>query len=312
MRTHLTVFALCAASLTAISMLALHMPRALPIGGPAGGLMIEAHEDLAFLREKEEILQSHFQSLRAEESRNEREHAAVERALAKVSIQSQDVIGRRVPSFENYRQALEQRLRHLSDVSRDLREARAVLSAISGDRERLEAMIRQQFNELAHNPRPTIKEKYVRITPGEFALLWPVYPSEGISAGFMERSYKKRFGFDHYAIDIPAEQGDLVHAPADGVVSRINDMGYGYNTLKIEHDYGLETVYGHVSEFLVREGEAVTEGQVIAKVGGRPGTKGAGFYTTGSHLHFETRIDGEAMNPSEFLAPIEVAFGNID
>ncbi|HLC76145.1 MAG TPA: M23 family metallopeptidase [Candidatus Peribacterales bacterium] len=309
MHKHLTLLALSATSLAVAGLLISRLPQVLPIGGSPGSLMIEAHEDLAFLREKEEILQSHFASLRAEESKNKRERAAIERALAKVSMKSQDAIGRRVAAFESYRQALTQRLNHLSAVNRDLREARAVLSAISGDRERLEAMIRQEYNELAHNPHPTIKEKYVRIQPGEFALLWPVYPSKGISAGFMEKSYKKRFGFDHFAVDIPQEQGTLIHATANGIVSRVSDMGYGYSTLKIAHDYGLETVYGHVSEFLVREGEAVTKGQAIAKVGGRPGTKGAGFYTTGSHLHFETRIDGEAMDPTEFLAPIEVVMG---
>lgn len=280
----------------------------LPIGGSPQSVAIEMHEELTFLREKEEILGSHFEILQGEEERVERERRAVQRALDTVTQQSRDAIGRRVKSFEQHRQALERRLMALMNTRRDIREARATLLAISQDRERLEKMIAHQYRELAQKPRGRgVQEQYVRVMPGDYSLLWPVYPAEGISAGFKEISYRKRFGFEHYAIDIPAEQGDLVRAPADGVVTKVNNMGYGYNTLKIEHDDDLETVYGHVSAFLVREGEVVKKGQIIALVGGRPGTKGAGFYTTGSHLHLETRVRGEAVDPTYFLPAIEVA-----
>ena len=306
MHKYLTALAFSATSLVVVGVLVFLFPEALPMGGSPGSLRIEAHEDLAFLRQKEEILQSHFESLRAEESRNAREMAAVSRVLEQVSLKAQDAIGRRVPSFESYRQALEQRLQRLSAVSRDLREARATLTAIVQDREKLEGMIRDQYASVAHSPRPAAQKKYGKAKPGDFALLWPVYPLEGISAAFKDRSYRKRFGFEHYAIDIPEEQRALVRAPMDGIVAMVNDMGYGYNTLKILHGEELETVYGHVNTFLVHEGEEVKKGQAIATVGGRPGTKGAGFYTTGSHLHFETRLDGEAMDPLEFLPQVEV------
>jgi len=282
--------------------------KSLPVGGSPKSVAIEMHEELTFIREKEEILQSHFATLQGEEERVGRERRAVQRALDTVTGQLRDVIGRRVESFEQHRQALEHRLLALMNTRRDIREARATLLAISKDRERLENMIAQQYRELAQQPRGKgVREQYVRVMPGDFSLLWPVYPSEGISAGFKETSYRKRFGFEHYAIDIPSEQGAYIRAPADGIVSKVNNMGYGYSTLKIEHDDDLETVYGHVSAFLVREGEAVKKGKVIAQVGGLPGTKGAGFYTTGSHLHFETRVKGEAVDPTYFLPTIEVA-----
>lgn len=282
--------------------------KPLPVGGSPKSVAVEMHEELTFLRDKEEILQSHFATLQGEEERVERERRAVQRALDVVTEQSRDAIGRRVESFEQHRKALERRLFALMNVRRDIREARATLLAISQDRERLEKMIAHQYRELAQRPRGRgMQEEYVRVMPGDYSLLWPIYPGEGISAGFKEVSYRKRFGFEHYAVDIPAEQGEYIRAPADGIVSKVNSMGYGYNTLKIEHDDDLETVYGHVSAFLVREGEAVKKGEVIAQVGGLPGTKGAGFYTTGSHLHFETRVKGEAVDPTYFLPAIEVA-----
>ncbi len=295
-----------AVSAPLIAVLIALAPSSLPIGGsPESTAMMQ--EELADLREHEGILKSHFESLQKEEDRNIRERNAVERALEIVSFKSQDAIGRRVEAFQLHREALQKRLERLEGVGRDIREARASLTALSQDRKRLEAMIAAEFRELADSPRPRTEERYVRVMPGEYTLSWPVYPSEGISAGFKDVGYRKRFKFDHYAVDIPAEQGEFIRAPEDGIVTRVNDMGYGYNTLKMVHDGDLETVYGHVSAFLVEEGEEVRKGQVIAKVGGRPGTKGAGFYTTGSHLHFETRVKGQAVDPTFFLPPIEVA-----
>src|SRR3990167_8421061 len=245
--------------------------KSLPVGGSPKSVAIEMHEELTFIREKEEILQSHFATLQGEEERVGRERRAVQRALDTVTGQLRDVIGRRVESFEQHRQALEHRLLALMNTRRDIREARATLLAISKDRERLENIIAQQYRELAQQPRGKgVREQYVRVMPGDFSLLWPVYPG-------------------------------------DGIVAKVKNMGYGYSTLKNEHDDDLETVYGHVSAFLVREGEAVKKGQIIAQVGGLPGTKGAGFYTTGSHLHFETRVKGEAVDPTYFLPTIEVA-----
>ena len=106
---------------------------------------------------------------------------------------------------------------------------------------------------------------------------------------------------EHNAIDIPALQGTPVVAADDGVVLEVNDGGYGYSTVSISHDDHLVTVYGHVSDILVEEGEEVSRGEVIALSGGRPGSKGAGVFTTGPHLHFETRVFGEAVDPMYYL-----------
>ncbi|MFH0834189.1 MAG: M23 family metallopeptidase, partial [Patescibacteria group bacterium] len=66
----------------------------------------------------------------------------------------------------------------------------------------------------------------------------------------------------------------------------------------------LATVYGHISRILVKEGDLVRAGDLIGLSGGIPGTPGAGYMTTGAHLHFEVIDHGEHKNPLDYL-PLE-------
>ncbi len=96
----------------------------------------------------------------------------------------------------------------------------------------------------------------------------------------------------HYGIDIKAQTGDTIYAAFDGKVrvKQFERGGYGYYVV-IRHLNGLETVYGHLSKFLVEENEFVRSGQPI----GLAGNTGRSF---GSHLHFETRFLGKPINPN--------------
>ena len=99
----------------------------------------------------------------------------------------------------------------------------------------------------------------------------------------------------HAGIDLSGPIGTPIYATADGVVTEAewNSGGYG-NLVKIDHGRGIETRYGHMSKMIVRAGERVTRGQLI----GRMGSTGR---STGSHLHYEVRIDGRAVNPIPFM-----------
>ncbi len=130
---------------------------------------------------------------------------------------------------------------------------------------------------------------------------WPVEPLLGISAHFRDEGYRARFGIPHKAIDIPVEQGSVVAAAADGVVVKAQDNGLGFNALVIRHGGGYATLYGHVSAYLVEEGQEVAAGDPVALSGGTPGTPGAGNLTTGAHLHFEVIRDGEQTDPLPLL-----------
>lgn len=136
---------------------------------------------------------------------------------------------------------------------------------------------------------------------GSIDLMWPVAPELGLSAFFEDDAYEARFGIPHHAVDIPIAQGSTVHAAADGVIAKVSDNGMGFSSLVIRHEGGFATMYGHISGFLVEEGQKVRAGDAVALSGGRPGTKGAGRLTTGAHLHFEVLKDGTQVNPLQYL-----------
>ena len=98
----------------------------------------------------------------------------------------------------------------------------------------------------------------------------------------------------HAGLDMAGAQGEPIYAAADGtVVSGGRSGAYG-NCIDIDHGKGLATRYGHLSAILVQAGAHIRQGQLI----GRMGSTGR---STGTHLHFEVRIDGHAVNPRPYL-----------
>lgn len=98
----------------------------------------------------------------------------------------------------------------------------------------------------------------------------------------------------HAGVDIPGRIGTPIYATADGIVDRAERSGGYGNMVEINHGKGIQTRYGHLSKILVAPYARVKRGQLIALMGstGR---------STGSHLHYEVRIDGSAVNPRPFL-----------
>ncbi len=98
----------------------------------------------------------------------------------------------------------------------------------------------------------------------------------------------------HQGIDIRGPLGTPVYATADGVVTRAQwANGYG-NLVEINHGNGLETRYGHLSRLIAQPNERVRRGQLI-------GLMGSTGRSTGSHLHYEVRIAGNAVNPLPYI-----------
>lgn len=126
-----------------------------------------------------------------------------------------------------------------------------------------------------------------------FPTLWPIVGE--ISSGFGWRRNPTGVGSEHHrGVDIPARTGTQIRAAGGGVVVYAGwRNGYGY-TVMINHGNGIVTLYAHNSRNLVTVGQHVARGDVIAHVGstGR---------TTGSHLHYEVQINGEAVDPRPFM-----------
>jgi len=121
-------------------------------------------------------------------------------------------------------------------------------------------------------------------------LLWPL-PSDRLKVS-SKFGWRVLYGKDdyHLGIDLPAPYGTEIYASNDGTVLKARySSSYGYYIL-ISHGGELSTLYAHCSKLLVKAGDTVKRGQVIAKVGSTGNS-------TGYHLHFEVRVNGEVTDP---------------
>jgi murein DD-endopeptidase MepM/ murein hydrolase activator NlpD len=123
-----------------------------------------------------------------------------------------------------------------------------------------------------------------------------ITPVRGIlTSGFGYRADPMTHGRgNHQGIDIAASYGQPVHASGDGLVLQAGDQGGYGKAVFLAHGYGLTSRYGHMSAITVRPGQRVKRGDVI----GRVGSTGR---STGPHLHYEVRVDGEPLNPVGYM-----------
>jgi murein DD-endopeptidase MepM/ murein hydrolase activator NlpD len=98
----------------------------------------------------------------------------------------------------------------------------------------------------------------------------------------------------HAGIDLAGPLGTPIYATADGIVGRSEYSGAYGNLVEINHGQGIQTRYGHMSRLIARPGQRVRRGELI-------GLMGSTGRSTGSHLHYEVRIDGRAVNPVPFI-----------
>src|SRR5687768_12470389 len=98
----------------------------------------------------------------------------------------------------------------------------------------------------------------------------------------------------HAGLDIAGEKGQPIYATAAGRVSQAGYQGGYGNLVVVDHGFGLETKYGHLSSFTVKPGQGVKRGDVIGRLG-------ATGRATGYHLHYEVRANGRLLNPLQLL-----------
>ena len=134
------------------------------------------------------------------------------------------------------------------------------------------------------------RQALVSATPS----MWPI--AGWISSGFGNRRdpFSGETAF-HPGLDISAEHGAPIHAPADGVVESAAFNGNYGNLITLDHGFGLVTRYGHLSRYAVSAGQQIRRGDLIGHVGstGR---------STSPHLHYEVLVNGRLTNPLRLLA----------
>ena len=123
--------------------------------------------------------------------------------------------------------------------------------------------------------------------------IWPTHGWLSSSMGNRSDPFTGERDF-HPGLDISAEKGDPIYSTADGKVTHAASAGNYGNLVIVDHGYGIETRYGHMSAFKVKVGQTVKRGDLLGLVGstGR---------ATSSHLHYEVRANGRILNPLQLL-----------
>ncbi|MDY6065881.1 MAG: peptidoglycan DD-metalloendopeptidase family protein [Finegoldia sp.] len=173
------------------------------------------------------------------------------------------------------------------------KEKQAILQAQIAAAQRAEAQRRISESQGSYN-QSSIDAPVVS-SNGKY-LQWPVPTSQRMTSFYGWRDNPTGYGTEfHTGLDIAAPMGTEIVAAEDGVVSSISSSGYGYgNLLKIQHDNGAETYYAHLSGFNVSVGQRVKRGELVAFMGSTGNS-------TGPHLHFEVRFDGQHTDPLNYL-----------
>ncbi len=126
--------------------------------------------------------------------------------------------------------------------------------------------------------QPVSNKDMTRVASGYGMRIHPIYKTEKM----------------HTGMDFTAPVGTEIFSTGNGVVNKVESDGRGYgNNVTINHGYGYETLYGHMSKYIVRVGQKVKRGDLIGYVG-NSGT------STGPHLHYEVRKNGNPINPVNF------------
>ena len=135
-----------------------------------------------------------------------------------------------------------------------------------------------------------------RIAIEKLPLAMPLKDSFRYTSG-----YGRRWGRAHEGVDMAGPTGTPVYAPGEGVVTFAGRQGAYGNLIKIQHELGVETRYGHLSRIGVKVGQRVSQGEHIGAIGntGR---------STGPHLHYEVRMNGRAVDPMSFIKAAENVF----
>jgi murein DD-endopeptidase MepM/ murein hydrolase activator NlpD len=123
-----------------------------------------------------------------------------------------------------------------------------------------------------------------------------IWPAHGWLTSTMGRRTDPMTGGADYhpGLDIAGDKGQAVYATADGVITHAGRQGAYGNLITIDHGFGLETRYGHLSGFQVRQGDRVQRGDLIGRLG-------ATGRATGTHLHYEVLANGRLLNPLRLL-----------
>lgn len=173
---------------------------------------------------------------------------------------------------------------YFSKLSNDKAAAAAEYNKAKAAEEALDAQLQAMLAQIANQNSSQVT------AAGEY--MWPLPAGGYISCYFGDTDPGGR---PHYAMDIAISAGTPIYASNDGsVVTATWHSSYG-NYILLDHGNGKSTLYAHCSGLAVSSGQSVSKGQVIGYVGSTG-------YSTGNHLHFEFRVNGQKVNPANYVS----------
>lgn len=208
-------------------------------------------------------------------------------------------------ALDDKKAKLEAQKRELTSLKSSQEKKKNQLQIASADRKELvkriekeKSAVEKALNDL-ENQSKWLESEIMRLQskggtkPGK--LLWPTPGYYRISSPYGYRIHPitktRRF---HTGVDIPAPYGSKALAGANGKVIFTGWKGAYGNTIIVDHGGGMASMYPHLSGYLVKVGDQVTQGQAIGKIG----TSG---WSTGAHIHYEVRINGKHTNPIPYM-----------
>jgi len=219
--------------------------------------------------------------LQAEAAEIQRQRAAIEQQKNQIALLTQQLLAQK------------------SEIEAAARSQGELVDRLRSDRAALEAAESQLLQD-SQSLRGLIQRRQQRgIGPGGIVVQGTgqmSYPSDAVvTSGFGWRMHPilgyQRF---HTGVDFGADYGSPIRAADRGIVILAEWYGGYGNAVIIDHGNGITTLYGHSSELYVSEGQTVERGQPIAAIGSTG-------LSTGPHLHFEVRLNGEPVDPMGYL-----------
>lgn len=239
----------------------------------------DVRERYVQIMEKEEKLREQQRNLRSYQSRLEEK----KKDLTRLEEQHLFLI-----------EEIRQRREKLEEEYREIEKSSVRITAI------IEELENQKNEEDAPAPRPVNPEDIRRAEQKRaegrrsLRMIWPVGDSDKVIKTFGHQRSAMNTTFDSKGIGIAADQGDPVKASAAGRIMYRGELrGYGRIVI-VDHGYGVNSLYAHLEDVLVRVNQEVQSGQEIATIGPALGDEG-------TNLHFEVRVEGEPNNPMNWL-----------